>query len=94
MNAVTSNAVYDAIQGGGGSSTLDGLSDVNLSSPSDGQVLSYDDAKSEWVNSSLGTAATKNSTTSVTSGSADLVTSGAVYTYVDTMITQALTGSY
>ncbi len=42
----------------------------------------------------LGTAAAKDFTTSVTSGSADVVTSGAVYTYVDTVITQALNGSY
>lgn len=36
--------------GGGGSSTLAGLSDVNLSSPTDGQVLVYDDTNDEWVN--------------------------------------------
>ena len=44
--------------------------------------------------SDLGTAAAKDSTTSVIQNSGDLVTSGGVYTYVDTMITQALTGSY
>jgi hypothetical protein len=38
--------------GGGGSSTLDGLSDVNLTTPTDGQVLSYDANADEWVNSS------------------------------------------
>lgn len=36
----------------------------------------------------------KKATTSVTQNSTDLVTSGAVYSYIDTMITQALTGSY
>lgn len=36
--------------GGGGSSTLAGLDDVNLSSPSDGQILKYDNANSKWVN--------------------------------------------
>lgn len=36
--------------GGGGSSTLAGLDDVNISSPSDGQVLRYDNASSKWVN--------------------------------------------
>ena len=35
-----------------------------------------------------------STTSSVTSGSTDLVTSGGVYSYVDTMITQALSGSY
>ena len=38
--------------GGGGSSTLDGLSDVSLTTPTDGQVLSYDANADEWVNSS------------------------------------------
>lgn len=38
--------------GGGGSSTLAGLSDVNLSSPTDGQVLTYDNG--EWVNANGG----------------------------------------
>lgn len=33
-------------------------------------------------------------TSTVSSGSSALVTSGAVYSYVDTMITQALSGSY
>lgn len=36
--------------GGGGSSTLAGLTDVNLSSPSDGQILKYDAENDEWVN--------------------------------------------
>lgn len=40
--------------------------------------------------SGLGTAAGKDFTTSVTSGSNDLVTSGAVYSYIDTAITQVL----
>lgn len=35
---------------GGGSSSLAGLSDVNLTTPTDGQVLTYDNANSEWVN--------------------------------------------
>lgn len=34
----------------GGSSTLAGLGDVNLSSPTDGQVLKYDATNDEWVN--------------------------------------------
>ena len=36
--------------GGGGSSSLAGLSDVNLTTPTDGQVLTYDGINSEWVN--------------------------------------------
>ena len=38
--------------GGGGSSTLAGLTDVDLSNPSDGQTLVYDAASSKWVNGS------------------------------------------
>ena len=40
--------------GGGGSSTLAGLSDVALSSPTDGQALVYDSASSKWVNGAGG----------------------------------------
>lgn len=39
--------------GGGGSSTLAGLTDVNLSSPTDGQALVYDDTNDEWVNGTV-----------------------------------------
>ena len=39
--------------GGGGASQLNDLSDVTLSSPATGQVLSYDGSK--WVNGVLGT---------------------------------------
>lgn len=36
--------------GGGGASALTDLSDVNVSSPSNGQVLKYDNSTSKWVN--------------------------------------------
>ena len=42
--------IYDIPAGGGDSSTLAGLDDVNLSSPTDGQVLKYDATNNEWVN--------------------------------------------
>lgn len=43
--------IIDAnLGGGGGSSSLAGLSDVNISAPTDGQVLTYDNANSEWIN--------------------------------------------
>ena len=41
--------IYE-IQGGGGSSTLAGLSDVDITSPSDGQILQYDATSQKWVN--------------------------------------------
>lgn len=40
----------DGIGGSGGSSTLSGLSDVSLSSPADGQVLTYESSSSLWKN--------------------------------------------
>ncbi len=43
--------IIDAnLGGGGGSSSLAGLSDVNISAPTDGQVLTYDNVNSKWVN--------------------------------------------
>ena len=39
--------------GGGGSSTLAGLTDVDLQDPADGQVLSYNSTDSTWENSSI-----------------------------------------
>lgn len=42
----------DISEGGGGSSTLSGLTDVEFDNLSDGQVLMYDAEKEEWVNSS------------------------------------------
>lgn len=36
--------------GGGGSSTLDGLEDVDLTKPTEGQVLAYDAATETWRN--------------------------------------------
>lgn len=42
--------LVDELGGGGGSSTLAGLSDVDLTSPIGGQALVYDDVNDEWVN--------------------------------------------
>lgn len=39
--------------GGGGSSTLAGLTDVDLSSPTDGQGLIYDATNSKWINGTV-----------------------------------------
>ena len=40
----------------GGVSTLDGLSDVTITSPSNGQILSYDTGTSSWINSAAPSA--------------------------------------
>ena len=44
--------IYDIPTGGGGSSTLAGLTDVELTSPTDGQVLTYNNG--DWVNANGG----------------------------------------
>ena len=47
--------IIDAnLGGGGGSSSLAGLTDVNLTTPTDGQVLTYDGNSSKWVNANGG----------------------------------------
>jgi len=43
--------------GGGGSSTLAGLTDVDLTSPTDGQALVYDAYNSKWINGTGGGSA-------------------------------------
>lgn len=43
------NEVIDNL-GGGGSSTLAGLTDVSITSVSNGQTLKYDSASSKWIN--------------------------------------------
>ena len=46
--------VYDIPSGGGGSSTLYGLTDVNISNPTNGQALVYNATSSKWENQSIG----------------------------------------
>ncbi len=57
---------------------ITGLTDVAITSLSNGQILQYDGSTSKWKNVSLGTAASRNATSSITSGSTDLIESGAV----------------
>lgn len=45
-----SNGASSWVSGGGGSSSLAGLTDVSLTTPSNGQILVYDSANSVWVN--------------------------------------------
>ncbi len=42
---------YTIPSGGSGATTLDGLTDVTISSPSNGQVLTYNSTSSKWENS-------------------------------------------
>lgn len=42
-----------APQGGGGATTLDDLTDVSITSATDGQVLTYDSTSGEWINDTI-----------------------------------------
>jgi hypothetical protein len=44
------DGTYDT-PSGSGSSTLAGLTDVQLAAPADGEMLKYDGASGKWVNS-------------------------------------------
>lgn len=44
------DGTWDTPSGGGGSSTLAGLTDVNISSPTDGQILKYNSTTQKWEN--------------------------------------------
>lgn len=54
LTATTVQLAIDELAGSGGSSTLSGLSDVNLTSPSNNQILKYDSSSSKWVNGTGG----------------------------------------
>lgn len=54
------------------------LKDIKLTNLANGDFLKYDGTQNKWVNVALGTAATRNATSSITSGSTDLIESGAV----------------
>ena len=53
--------------GGGGATALDGLSDVNISSVTNGQVLKYSSSTSEWINSDDNTGSGSGGSGTVTS---------------------------
>lgn len=59
LNTTSKNIVgaineLEAGGGGGGSSTLSGLTDVEITTPTNGQALIYDSAASKWKNGSAG----------------------------------------
>lgn len=58
---------------GGGSSTLSGLSDVSISSPSNSQALVYNSTSSKWENTSLAGASDMTGATSQSAGTHGLV---------------------
>lgn len=67
-----------------------GISDiknVTITSISNGQILQYNSSTQKWENKSLGSAASRNATSSITSGSRDLIESGAVNSLKQTLET-------
>jgi hypothetical protein len=67
-----------------------GISDINnvtITSISNGQILQYNSSTQKWENKSLGSAASRNATSSITSGSIDLIESGAVNSLKQTLET-------
>lgn len=66
---------------------ITGLTDVAITSLSNGQILQFDGSTSKWKNVSLGTAAFRNATSTIASGSTDLIESGAVNSLKQTLET-------
>lgn len=65
-----------------------GISDINnvtITSISNGQILQYNSSTQKWENKSLGSAALRNATSAITSGSTDLIESGAVSSLKQTL---------
>lgn len=53
MGDIILNGIKYAGGGGGGASSLSQLTDVNVTSPSDGQFLTYDGVAQEWKNTTI-----------------------------------------
>ena len=64
------------------------ITGVTIASPTNGQVLKYNSTTQKWENGSLGTAANKDATNTISSGSTDLIESGAVYSANQALTTQ------
>lgn len=52
-NILVNEAIANKKSGGGGSSTLSGLSDTAISTPTNGQVLAYDGTAEKWENAAI-----------------------------------------
>lgn len=87
--------------GGGGASTLSDLTDTNISTPTNGQVLTYDNNTSKWVNSNnVDISGKADKVSGATNGdiakldaNGNLVDSGISATSVSTAVTNSHTHS-
>ena len=82
---ITNTGLIKAVLG------VNDISDVVITSPTNGQVLKYNNATQKWENGSLGTAANKDATNTISSGSTDLMESGAVHSAIETLTNQVST---
>lgn len=85
-STVTDNILYaikdgEGGSGGGGASDLDDLSDVDISHPSNGQVLTYDSNNQKWVNANAsgGTTVVANPSGSATDNLLKLQVGNTIY---------------
>ena len=85
----TSTDVYAPSGGSGGASALTDLSDVAISSPSNGQILTYNNSTSKWGNSDIPlpykevTGTLLAGSTSITLSDASITTSSTIEPYTD-----------
>lgn len=76
-------ALTAALSGGSGSSTLADLTDTDISTPTNGQVLTYDSTAEKWENANIPTPATP-SLSDLTDTTISTPTNGQVLTYDST----------
>ena len=69
---------------------LDDISNIEIATPSNGDVMRYNSTTEKWENAALGTAAVKDSTNAVTENSQALVESGAVFSKIGKVTTKTL----
>ena len=82
INNTTTN-VY-APSGGGGSSTLSGLSDVTITSPINGQIIKYDSTNQIWINANESAGGYIDITGVLTAGSTSITLSDVSITTAST----------
>ena len=83
-NILVNEAIANKKAGGGGSSTtLSGLTDTDITTPTNGQVLTYDSTAEKWENANPATPATPN-LSDLTDTDITTPTNGQVLTYDST----------
>lgn len=86
--------VYEVSSGGSGTASISTLTDVTLSSLSDGQILTYDSATSKWINSNNsggGTTVVANPAGAATQALAKLQVGSSIYSVLTESTIQTIT---